>query len=35
MQINGELPDGFPLLGVDDEFFPQQWLLFAVPETTP
>ena len=35
MQINGELPDGFPLLGVDDEFFPQQWLLFAVPETAP
>ncbi|MBO61468.1 MAG: hypothetical protein CMO63_05810 [Verrucomicrobiales bacterium] len=35
MQVNGELPDGFPLLGVDDEFSPQQWLLFAVPETAP
>ena len=35
MQVNGELPDGFPLLGVDDAFSPRQWLLFAIPETTP
>ena len=35
MQVNGELPDGFPLLGVDDAFSPRQWLLFAVPESTP
>jgi len=35
MQVNRELPDGFPLLGVEDAFSPQQWFLFAAPETTP
>ncbi|MBE86308.1 MAG: hypothetical protein CMO69_01080 [Verrucomicrobiales bacterium] len=30
IQLNKYLPDGFPLLGVEDAFSPRQWLLFDV-----
>ena len=33
IQLNKELPDGFPLLGVEEAFSPSQWLLFAIPES--
>ena len=33
IQLNKELPDGFPLLGVEEAFSPSQWLLFVIPES--
>ncbi|MDP6892277.1 MAG: hypothetical protein QF731_03790 [Verrucomicrobiota bacterium] len=30
IQVNKYLPDGFPLLGVEDTFSPRQWLLFDI-----
>ena len=30
IQLNKHLPDGFPLLGVEDAFSPRQWLLFDI-----
>ena len=35
MQVEGELPDGFPLKAVLNDFSPGQWLLFAAPEVQP
>ncbi len=35
MQIEGDLPDGFPLQAVLSDFSPGQWLLFAIPESQP
>jgi len=34
-QMNGDVPDGFPLQAVSDIFAPGQWLFFAVPEEYP
>ena len=34
IQLNKYLPDGFPLLGVEDAFSPRQWMLFDVPNST-
>ena len=33
--IEGDLPDGFPLKAVLDDFSPGQWLLFKMPEEQP
>ena len=33
IQLNKYLPDGFPLLGVEDAFSPRQWMLFDVPNS--
>jgi len=35
MQVEGDLPDGFPLKAVLDDFSPEQWLLFKMPEEQP
>ena len=35
MQVEGDLPDGFPLKAVLDDFSPGQWLLFKMPEDQP
>jgi len=35
MQIEGDLPDGFPLEAVLSDFSPGQWLLFAIPKSQP
>ena len=35
MQLEGDLPDEFPLQGVLNDFSPDQWLLFAAPEEQP
>jgi hypothetical protein len=35
MQVEGELPDGFPLKAVLNDFSPGQWLLFADPVEQP
>ena len=35
IQINKHLPDGFPLLGVEDAFSPRQWLLFDISNAAP
>ena len=35
MQVEGELPDGFPLKAVLNDFSPGQWLLFAAPKEQP
>ena len=35
IQINKHLPDGFPLLGVEDAFSPRQWLLFDISNEVP
>mgnify|MGYP001194771689 CR=1 FL=1 len=34
IQLNKYLPDGFPLLGVEDAFSPRQWLLFDISNGT-
>ena len=34
-QIEGDLPDDFPLKAVLDDFSPGQWLLFKMPEEQP
>ena len=34
IQLNKYLPDGFPLLGVEDAFSPRQWMLFDVSSST-
>jgi len=35
MQVEGDLPDGFPLKAVLNDFSPGQWLLFTAPEDKP
>jgi len=35
MQVEGDLPDGFPLKAVLNDFSPGQWLLFTIPEDKP
>ena len=35
MQVEGDLPDEFPLKAVLNDFSPGQWLLFSVPEEKP
>jgi 4-amino-4-deoxy-L-arabinose transferase-like glycosyltransferase len=35
MQVEGDLPDGFPLKAVLNDYSPGQWLLFAIPQNQP
>ena len=35
MQVGGDLPDGFPLKAILNDFSPGQWLLHASPEEQP